>query len=99
MRTNFMLLFSPKVELKSVAISIPKISTARFRRPCFMAKASDTRIAAADPSEVGQHCNLVNGPYTGGEARICSKVYSSRNCDFLFRDHKDNGISFFFLIC
>jgi hypothetical protein len=77
-----MLLFS-KVELKSVVISIPIISTARSRRPCFVAKASETKTAAADPSEVGQHWSLVKGPYTGGEARICSSVYSSRNWDFL----------------
>lgn len=40
-------------------------------------------MAAAAPSLVGQHCNFVNGPNTFGDFKICSKVYSSRNCDFL----------------
>ena len=49
------MLLSPKVDGKSVAISIPRISTAWSIRPCFFAKSSDTTMAAAEPSEVGQH--------------------------------------------
>lgn len=56
------MLLSPKVEPRSVAISMPRISTARSIKPCLRAKASEQMMAAAEPSEVGQHCNLVSGP-------------------------------------
>ena len=52
-------------------------------RPFALTKSSDTIIAAAEPSEVGQHCNLVSGSWTDLELSISSKVYSSWNCDFL----------------
>ena len=52
-------------------------------KPFALTKSSDTTIAAAEPSEVGQHCNLVSGSWTDLELSISSKVYSSWNCDFL----------------
>ncbi len=72
--TSFIALFSSKVEGRSVAISMPMISTACSISPCLMAKASETTMAAAEPSEVGQHCSFVNGPYTVGLDMICSRV-------------------------
>ena len=43
-------------------------------------------MAAADPSEVGQHCSLVRGSWTGLALRTWSRVYSSLNCDLLKRE-------------
>ena len=37
-------------------------------------KASDTMIAEAPPSEVGQHWSLVSGVCSVGEERIWSRV-------------------------
>ena len=51
--TTLIELFSSKVLLKSVAISIPRISTALFSRPCFFTNSSLAKMAAALPSDVG----------------------------------------------
>ena len=51
--TNFIELFSSKVLFKSVAISMPIISTALLWRSCFLTNSSLARIAAALPSDVG----------------------------------------------
>lgn len=77
--TIFIELLSLNVEGKSVAISMPSISTACPSSPWDLTKFSEAIMAAAAPSLVGQHCSLVNGPYTGGDLIICSRVYSSRN--------------------
>lgn len=50
-----MQLLSVKVDARSVAISIPKISTAWLSNPWLLTKRSDTTTAAAPPSLVGQH--------------------------------------------
>ena len=50
-----------KLDLKSVVMAIPAISTARASSPCSRTKSSDASTAAALPSEVGQHCSLVSG--------------------------------------
>ena len=51
--TSFIELFSSKVLLKSVAISMPIISTALLWRSCFLTNSSLARTAAALPSDVG----------------------------------------------
>lgn len=51
--TTFIALFSLKVLLKSVAISIPTISTALLSSPCFLTNSSLAKTAAALPSDVG----------------------------------------------
>jgi hypothetical protein len=50
-----------KVEAKSVVIACPTISTARAARSWRSTNASLARIAAPEPSEVGEHCSLVSG--------------------------------------
>lgn len=37
-------------------------------------KDSETTIAAAAPSEVGQHCSLVRGGWIEDESRISARV-------------------------
>ena len=49
--------------------------------PCFLANSSEQRIAAAAPSLVGQHWNLVSGSKTIGAARISSRLDACRNCE------------------
>ena len=63
-----------KLDGKSVFIDMPMISTAWSSRPCERTNSSLARIAAAEPSEVGQHCSLVSGSCTIGDARISSSV-------------------------
>lgn len=75
--------FSENVLSISVTISMANISMACASKPRRRTKRSETTIAAAAPSLVGQHCNFVKGPKTFGDFKICSNVYSSRNCDFL----------------
>ena len=72
-----MQLLSWKVEGRSVAISIPRISTALASSPRSRTKSSEASTAAAPPSEVGQHCSLVSGEWTTGAAWICARLYSS----------------------
>lgn len=81
--TTLIQLFSLKVEGKSVVISIPKISTAFFCNPYLSTKSSETTIAAAEPSDVGQHCNFVKLAHTFGDFKIASIEYSSVNCEYL----------------
>ncbi len=71
-----------KVEVKSVVIACPTISTARPARPCLSTNASLATIAAPDPSEVGEHCSLVSGSEIILAARMSSRVYSSWNCAY-----------------
>lgn len=78
-----MALWSLKVDWKSVVISIATISTAWSWRPWAMTNSSEATMAAPAPSEVGQHCSLVRGPVTLGELRICSRLYSSWNWEYL----------------
>lgn len=40
---------------------------------------SDANMEQADPSDVGQHYNLVRGPYIWGDFFIYSRVYLSLN--------------------
>uniref|UniRef100_A0A1A9WUT9 Uncharacterized protein n=1 Tax=Glossina brevipalpis TaxID=37001 RepID=A0A1A9WUT9_9MUSC len=54
------------IDSGSVAISIPTISTACFSRPRRRTKLSEAKIAAAEPSEVGQHCSLAILPKCSG---------------------------------
>ena len=67
----------------SVAISIPTISIAWSWRLFLMTNCSDARIAAADPSDVGQHWSFVNGPNTLGDSSISFNVYSFWNWEYL----------------
>ena len=48
---------------RSVTIDWPAISIARSHRSCSSTKRSDATIAAALPSEVGEHCSLVSGSW------------------------------------
>ena len=71
--TKLMSLFDWKLDGKSVCIDMPTISTAWSSRPCSCTKSSLTTIAAAPPSEVGQHCSFVSGSCT-----IFAPMMSSR---------------------
>ena len=51
--TSFIQLFSLKVLLRSVAISIPRISTALSCKLCFLTNSALANTAAALPSDVG----------------------------------------------
>ncbi|RMX47957.1 hypothetical protein pdam_00005309, partial [Pocillopora damicornis] len=51
--TTLIELFSWKVLTRSVAISIPRISTALLSSPCFLTNSSLAKMAAALPSDVG----------------------------------------------
>eukprot|EP01137_Pigoraptor_chileana_P036256 Opistho-2@31508 len=66
----------------SVVISMARISTARSSRRCLRTKSSLHTIAAPAPSDVGQHCSMVSGANTSLDFSICSRVYSSRNCEY-----------------
>ncbi|MNJ56437.1 hypothetical protein D3C77_519820 [compost metagenome] len=69
---------SSKVLLRSVVMAWAAITT-RVSRPCFLAKASEQRIAAAAPQVGGQHCRRVIGSNTVGEAMISSRLTGLRN--------------------
>lgn len=69
----------------SVARVWPAMRTAWDRRSGrAWRKDSETIMAAAAPSEVGQHCNLVRGLWITGEASISAREYSVRNCEYGF---------------
>ena len=55
-------------------------------RPLSITNCSEAKIAAAEPSDVGQHCNFVSGSYITGALVICSRVYSSLNWEFLWNN-------------
>ena len=65
---------SSKVELRSVIIAWPTISIAWSQRSCSSTKRSLATIAAAEPSEVGEHCSLVSGSWIIFAASISSWV-------------------------
>ena len=56
--TTLIELFSWKVLTRSVAISIPRISTALLSSPCFLTNSSLAKMAAALPSDVGLKVNV-----------------------------------------
>lgn len=68
-----------KVLEESVVKEYPAISTAWSCKLCLNINSSDTIIAAPAPSDVGQHYNLVKGPWTAGDLEIYSMVYLSLN--------------------
>lgn len=65
-------------------MACPTISTARAPRSCSSTKRSLASTAAPEPSEVGEHCNLVSpsGSYTILAAVISSSVYTFWNCAY-----------------
>ncbi len=63
-------------------MAMPAISTAWASRPWRFTTSSEQRIAAPEPSEVGQHWSLVSGPKICGDSRIWSSVYSSWNWEY-----------------
>ncbi len=63
-----------KVDAKSVVMAWPTISTAWPASPWLSTKLSEARIAAPDPSEVGEHCSLVSGSEIIRDARMSSSV-------------------------
>lgn len=71
---KFIRLFSVKVACESVVRDNPIISTAWSSNLCFLIKSSLAKMQAADPSEVGQHYNLVKGPCMAGDFLIYSRV-------------------------
>src|SRR6476661_4628899 len=78
-------LFVSNVDGRSVVIAMPTISTARSRSPYLSTTSSEHSTAAPEPSDVGQHCSLVNGSKTIGAALISSSVYDSWNCEYGLR--------------
>lgn len=57
----------PKEDGKSVTISMPRISMAWSKSPCLTTKFSLQTMAAAAPSDVGQHWSLVKGSNIFGD--------------------------------
>ena len=72
--------FSSNVELMSVTIDWPAISTAWSQRSCSSTYFSEATITAAAPSEVGEHWSFVSGSWIIRASLISSSVYSSWNC-------------------
>lgn len=64
----------------SVARCWPAIRMAwDFRWGRASRKSWETRMAAAPPSEVGQHCKRVRGSWIMGDLDTCSRVYTCWN--------------------
>ena len=63
-----------------MTIAWPAISTAWSQRSCSSTKRSEATIAAAAPSEVGEHCSFVSGSWIIRASLISSSEYSSWNC-------------------
>eukprot|EP00511_Aplanochytrium_stocchinoi_P004236 CAMPEP_0204825632 /NCGR_PEP_ID=MMETSP1346-20131115/3494_1 /ASSEMBLY_ACC=CAM_ASM_000771 /TAXON_ID=215587 /ORGANISM="Aplanochytrium stocchinoi, Strain GSBS06" /LENGTH=71 /DNA_ID=CAMNT_0051953341 /DNA_START=471 /DNA_END=686 /DNA_ORIENTATION=+ len=51
-----------KADEASECMAWPVISIACPPSPCLMTKSSEQTIAAAAPSDVGEHCSFVSGP-------------------------------------
>ena len=66
----------------SVTIAWPAISTAWSHRSCSSTNRSEATIAAAEPSDVGEHCSFVSGSWITFAALISSSEYSSWNCAY-----------------
>ena len=73
---------SANVDGMSVISAWPAISIAWSQRSWSSTNFSETTTAAADPSEVGEHCSLVSGSWIIRAALISSSVYSVWNCAY-----------------
>ena len=62
-----------------MVIACPTISTAWPARSCDSTNSSEASTAAAEPSEVGEHCNLVRGSEIILAPRMSSRLYSCWN--------------------